>query len=827
MKDFHTPITRPTSQIIQPPHTPLETWFHKQGWKPLPFQTQAWEAYHAGKSGVVSVATGSGKTYSIFLAAALKASSKVTAPGLKILYITPLRALSRDIERALKRPIEELGWPLTVMSRTGDTGASQRQKQKTRLPEILITTPESLSILLSYPNAEIAFAGLQCTIIDEWHELLSSKRGVQTELCLSALRMLAPNMQTWGLSATIGNLSEAAQTLVGSGNPYTIIQSEESRKIHVHTLLPESTDSFPWAGHLGLVMLPELLKTLEIKTSTLLFTNTRNQAERWYQELSAALPKFFHKMALHHGSIDREERERIETGVKLGVIKWVVCTSSLDLGVDFAPVERVVQIGSAKGFARLMQRAGRSGHQPGKTSEILFVPTNALEILEVGAYRHALQEREIESRVPLKKPYDCLIQHLVTLACGDGFDESAVLNAIRKTHAYESLTDEEFRWCLEFITTGGRSLQKYTEYKKVVFDMGRWRIATPRLARLHRMSIGTILSTPSMTVKFQRGKPLGTVEESFIAKLKEGDAFFFAGKMLELVTVKDLNAIVKLASKNSSIAPSWAGGRLPISPSLSAFLRKELASPTGSLTEAERTALKPIFDAQRRYSQIPNEREVLMELCSSKEGRHLFVFPFEGRFVHEGIAALWSFRFAEVLKGTFNFAFNDYGFEILGPHDYPFQELFSAHFLATERLGEEIERSLNMAELANRQFRGIAQVAGLVFNGYPGEKRAQRQLQASSQLLFRVFNDYDSESLLLKQARQEVLEQQLEKSRLEACLERMKNSRLIFQETERPSPLAFPLMIERLGTMRGSLSNETSLEIVERLKREFSAGKRG
>ena len=384
---------------------PILTWFGRQGWQPLSFQKATWKAYLAGKSGMIQVPTGSGKTYAAVMGP-IADMLRSPATGLQLLYITPLRALSRDIEQSILRPIQEMGWNLRVESRTGDTSSAKKIRQLKSMPDILITTPESLSLMISYAGAKALFGSLKAVILDEWHELLSSKRGTQAELCLSHLRGLRPTLQTWAVSATLGNVQEAAQTAVGLNAKPEIVQANLKRQTVIQSILPASVDTFPWGGHLGLRMFEELVAALDIQKSTLIFTNTRFQSERWYQALAFALPDYTDRIALHHGSIDVKEREAIEAGLKAGQIKWVVCTSSLDLGVDFQPVERVVQIGSAKNLARLLQRAGRSAHVPQGTSEVFFLPTNALELLEISAFRSGLKAGDIESRCPLHKPYD-------------------------------------------------------------------------------------------------------------------------------------------------------------------------------------------------------------------------------------------------------------------------------------------------------------------------------------------------------------------------------------------------------------------------------------
>jgi ATP-dependent Lhr-like helicase len=801
---------------------PALKWFEQQGWQPLPFQQETWQAYLNGKSGMIQVPTGSGKTYAAVMGAILE-MLQAPSPGLKLLYITPLRALSRDIQQSILRPIQEMGWNLRVESRTGDTSSSQKSKQLKNMPDILITTPESLAVMLSYKGAPERFKSLQAVILDEWHELLSSKRGTQAELCLSHLRQLQPQLKTWAVSATLGNVQEAAQAAIGLGCKPVIIQSNLQRQTIIKSILPDSVDSFPWAGHLGLRMFQELVDALDINRSTLIFTNTRAQAERWFQALSFAVPEHLDQIALHHGSIDVQEREAIEAGVKAGHIKWVVCTSSLDLGVDFQPVERVVQIGSAKNLARLLQRAGRSAHVPEGTSEILFLPTNALELLEISAFRSGLAAGDIETRRPLDKPYDVLAQHLVTLACGDGFKANECLETIRQTVTYSQLTDEEFDWSLSFIEKGGKCLGAYPRYQKVVQTEGLYQVTDQKITRMHRMSIGTITSNQAVQIVYTNRRRIGTVEENFVSRLKKGDVFFFAGRQLEFFMMKDMVVYVKNTTKKSTVTPTWGGGNLAISDSLSMHLRSEIqrfqsdANSNQKLNQ-ELECMLPIASTQKRISHLPASDELLIEVCKTREGQHLYVFPFEGRFVHEGLGFLWGYRFASQQKATFTISVNDYGFEILAPKDYPFKQLFSDRFFDLENLYENIKSGLNISELTQRKFRGIAQVAGLVFKGYPSARKDTNQLQVSSSLLYDVFSKYEPDNLLLKQAEQEVLRDQLETHRLTKTLDRLSQLNIVWKETKRPSPFAFPLLVERLNSR---MSNESLLDRIERLKQQW------
>ncbi|MGF1516063.1 MAG: ligase-associated DNA damage response DEXH box helicase [Elainellaceae cyanobacterium] len=810
--------------VSAPSVQPVIDWFDRQGWQPLTFQQQVWQAYRLGRSGLIQVPTGSGKTYAAVMGPIARMLEH-PGSGLRLLYLTPLRALSRDVEQSLLLPIEAMEWPLTVQSRTGDTSSARKARQLKAMPHILITTPESLTVMLSYKSVQSCFANLETVVLDEWHELLSTKRGTQTELCLSYLRHLRPGLQTWAISATLGNLDEAAQAAVGPADEPVIVQSNLQRETKIHSVLPHRVDTFPWAGHLGLRMFQELVDALDIEASTLIFTNTRSQAERWYQALKYAMPEHGDRIALHHGSVDAKARSAIEAGVKTGEVKWVVCTSSLDLGVDFQPVARVVQVGSAKNLARLLQRAGRSAHVPEGTSELVFLPTNALELLEISAFRRGLAAGAIESRRPLHCPYDVLIQHLVTLACGAGFEAEATLAQVRQTAAFADLTNQDFDWILTFIEQGGKCLSAYPHYRKVTqeanapLEPARYRIADAKLARMHRLSIGTITSNPLVRIAYTNRKAIGTVEENFVSRLKPGDVFFFAGRQLEFWRMRDMVVYVRNTRRKSTVTPTWRGGTLAFSDTLSTYLRQEIdAARSDPLGNNELECVSPILDTQAYLSHLPAENELLIETCKTREGQHLYVFPLDGRAVHEGLGFLWGYRFAQQQQATFTISVNDYGFEILAPKGYPFQALFSNQFFNRDTLQADIKAALNISELTQRRFRGIAQVAGLVFKGYPSSRKTVSQLQVSSSLLYEVFCKYEPDNLLLRQAEQEVLQQQLDVERLIQTLERLQNFTVVWKQTRRPSPLAFPLLVERLNSR---LSNESLMQRIERMKQQW------
>jgi ATP-dependent Lhr-like helicase len=807
----------------------LDAWFARRGWTPFAFQREVWAAYRAGESGLIHAGTGTGKTYAAWMGPLLewmathepdrRPRRRAAAPPLRVLWLTPLRALAADTEAALRAPLLELGIPWTLERRTGDTSASIRDRQREKLPTALVTTPESLSLLLSRPDARELFAELRLVVVDEWHELLGNKRGAQTELALARLRRFRPALSTWGLSATLGNLDVALSALLGVGREGRLVRGAAPKEIRVDSLIPETIERFPWAGHLGLKLLPQVVAAIAEGRTALVFTNTRSQTEIWYQAILDARPDWAGEIALHHGSLDRKVRDFVEAGLSAGTLRCVVCTSSLDLGVDFAPVDRVLQVGSPKGIARLAQRAGRSGHRPGAPSRVTCVPTNAFELVEVAAARRALEAGRIEPRTPREKPLDVLAQHLVTIAAGGGFRAAELYAEVCTAWAYRDLTLPEWDWTLDFVTRGGPALAAYPEYRRVVERDGLFTVPDRAVARRHRMSIGTITSDAALTVQYISGGRLGTVEESFIARLRPGERFIFAGRTLELAEVRDMTARVRRAKGRSGAIPRWMGGRMPLSTELAAAVRRLLEEARdGVFAGPEMAAMRPILELQARWSAIPAADELLVERLKSREGHHLFLYPFEGRLVHEGLAALLAWRIARRRPITFTLAVDDYGLELLSPDRAPLDEALAAGLLAPTGLAEDIPASLNAAEMAKRQFRDIARVAGLLFQGFPGQRKPARHLQASSGLFYEVFAKYDPANLLLHQAHREVLEQQLERSRLGRALARLSESRVTLLEIARPSPLAFPLMVAR---MREKLSSESLADRVRRMQAQL------
>ena len=814
------------------PGSPFRGWLQARGWSPFPFQEEVWDAFRRGGSGLVHAPTGAGKTLAVLGGPLMEALETPGAgsPPLTLLWITPLRALARDTTTTIEEVVRGVGLDWRVELRTGDTTSGVRARQRKALPTVLVTTPESLSLLLTHPDGAARFGALRCVVVDEWHELLGGKRGVQAELALARLRTWIPGLRTWGLSATLGNPVEAASVLVGVGDraPH-LVAGPAGRPPVVESILPADPTRFPWSGHLGITLLPEVLRRLGEGGTHLVFTNTRYQAEHWFRAILEARPEWAGEVGLHHGSLDREVREEVEEGLRQGTLRAVVCTSTLDLGVDFAPVDRVIQIGSPRGVGRLLQRAGRSGHRPGVDSHIVCVPTHALELAEFGAAREAIAAGRVEARPPLVRPLDVLAQHLVTVALGEGFLEDDLLAEVRTTHAYQGITPAEWRWVMDFVIRGGEALRAYPRYTRVIpGEDGIHRVQSAEVARMHRASVGTITSDMAMEVRYLRGGRVGSVEESFISRLRPGDRFVFGGRTLELVRTREMTAWVRNSPPGPGVIPRWAGGRLPLSSELGeavlALLGRRGAG-AGEGLPAEIRALEPLLALQARWSRIPGPGELLVEQTRSREGYHLFLYPFEGRLVHEGLAALLAWRLTRDAPRSIRVSANDHGLELVSPEPIPLDREGWDRLLSPGLLTEDLLHCMNAAELARRRFREIARVAGLLFPGYPGRGKGTRQLQASGELLFDVLRRYDPGNLLLDQAHREVLEGMLEVRRLEGLLERLAGAERIVMETPRLTPFAFPIWAER---MQAEVSSERWIDRVQRmavrLERAASAG---
>ncbi len=804
------------------PVSPLQPFFKHRGWRPFPFQKETWAAYAAGKSGLLHAPTGQGKTLAVWLGPVAEELAAPGPPQCRVLWLTPLRALAQDTLRALREPLEILAPHLKAEARTGDSSAAVRARLRKQLPFGLVTTPESLSLMLTHADTREKLAGLRAVIVDEWHELLGSKRGVQAELCLARLRAWLPGLRIWGLSATLGNLEEALDTLTGGTRPDARILSADLKKeTRIETLIPREIDRFPWSGHIGTRLAPQVLREIDKAGTTLIFTNTRSQTEIWCQELLSLRPEWQDRIAMHHGSLDPAERLKVEQGLREGSLRCVVCTSSLDLGVDFSPVDQVIQIGSPKGIARLLQRAGRSGHQPGRASRVLGVPTFAMELVEFAAVRDAAAARHLEARKPREKPLDVLVQHLVTCAIGEPFEPGAMLREVRSTRAFRGLTEEEWGWCLAFISTGGHALAAYPRYRKARLEQGRYLVDDKRMIQMHRLAIGTIAGDTHVSVRFANGQTLGTVEEGFIGRLRPGSPFVFAGRKLELVRLRERVATVRTATREArGHVAVWGGSKMPLSTELAHATAARLRGEGSPAPEMECVA--PILEIQRRWSALPDDRSLLVEHTRSREGEHLFVYPMAGRAVHEGLGTLMAYRLR--LKENVTVTQNDYGFSLTARRGLHLSEQTIRLNLSIENLLEDIVSCMDTGELARRQFREVARVAGLLPPDLPGRKsRGRREIQSSARLLFEVLERYDSGNLLLLQSRREILEKQLEYSRLKEALTDLQQRPIHLIETEYLSPMAFPLWADRLSATLPAGDAATRLEqMLENLNRAAS-----
>ena len=823
----------------------INKWLTNKGFSAFEFQVQTWQHIINKKSGLVNAPTGCGKTFSVFLGAVInfindhpttyKTKSK---NNLQLLWVTPLRALATDIGRAMEEVIYELGMNWKVGIRNGDTSIADRQKQKRQVPEVLIITPESLQLLLAQKNYPEVFKSLKIIAVDEWHELIGSKRGVQVELALSRIIHLQHKndyrTSVWGISATIGNLEEAKEVLLSphscavgndSDSESVTVTANIYKPILIESVFPDEIEKFPWAGHLGIRLVDKVIPIIMQSKTTLIFINTRGMSELWYQALLTACPELAGAIALHHGSIERDLRSWVEENLHSGKLKAVVCTASLDLGVDFRPVETVIQVGSPKGVARFLQRAGRSGHRPGEVSKIYFLPTHSLELMEAAALKEATNIKLIESRDPRILCFDVLIQYLSTLAISDGFYPTEIFKEIKTTFCYRDITEEEWQQILSFTTAGGVALQQYDDYKKIEIIDGLYKINNRRIAMRHRMHIGTIVSDPMLKVKFISGGFIGVIEEWFIARLTPGDTFTLAGRTLEFVMVKEMTAIVRKSNATKSIIPSWQGGRMPLSANLGFMLRKKfdeagmmLHKKNKKNTDEEIIQLQPLFELQEYLSHIPKQNELLIEHIETKDGFHLFVFPFEGRLVHEAMAAILAYRISKITPITFSLAMNDYGFELLSDQPIPLDDTNSYELFLPDNLLQDIQRSLNSVEMARRKFRDIAVIGGLIFQGFPGEQKKARHLQSSASLLFNVFAEYEPNNLLLRQAYNEVMEQQMEEERLRNMLERIQKSKIIITFPNRLTPFCFPIKVD---SMRENLTSEKLEDRVKKMQMQM------
>ncbi len=797
----------------------IQSYFQSLGHTPFAFQTDAWENYLNGKNSIINVPTGMGKTLASLAAAMVEVSQTTHREGIQILYISPLRSLTTDLERNLEDFNHSQQLQLKIATRTGDTKAHERAKLKKNSPDILLTTPESFNLMLVDQDYAELFKSLRLLVIDEWHVLISQKRGVLLQLNVAWLNQLNPDFLINIMSATLADPMATAYALAPQ-REFQLVTEEIEKIVETDILLPDEIATFPWRGHLGSAQLDNLLQVLNQNESTLIFTNTRSQAEKWYQFLIEKFEPLSEIIAVHHSSIESSERSRVEKGLVSGEVKWVVCTSSLDLGIDFPKVEKVIQIGSAKSVSRLLQRAGRAGHKPGGISKILFVPTHAFEIFEYLALEMAIDEKKYDEEIPPVNSYDVLAQFLISFALLNGLDVKKAFQLATSTHSFKDLTYEQFERILSYIENGGQSLKRYPQYHRVKKFKDKYYITDKKMRLQHLMNMGTITSHPSVRVKFKNGKYLGTLEDIYVAKLKKGDVFQFAGRKLKYVLMRDTTLYVELAAKKVTNVPRWAGGILPLSTLLCEHLRY-IFDDIDSYQSIFDGKLSQLISAQKSLSQFPKFDELLIEFTQTKEGNHLFLFPFEGRAVHEGMGMLLASRYLQRHKITLTLSVNEYGIELLGPGDWFPSKQDIEHLLSDKNVSIDILKANEYDRLSQRKFGEIAQISGLIPKNFPGNRRSAKNLQMNANLLYNVFSRFEPDNIFYRQAEIEANLEYLNFERLMKTLHAINRKKWISNTTLQPTPFSFPLIIERVSaTVSGEELKDRVLKILKNYDRD-------
>lgn len=830
----HSPA--PSDRAMQRAAKRWRDWLKAQDIGAAVFQQQAWRAYADGHSGLISAPTGRGKTLAALGGPLMQAMAEAETPegrashGPRMLWVTPLRALASDTRERITGPVAAVLPHWQVAMRTGDATSRDKRLTDTGKAQLVVITPESLALLLSHERSREQFSQLRCIVVDEWHELLPSKRGVLLQLNLARIQALAPSAQVWGLSATIGNLQEASDVLLSAWQVQApaLIQDMRPKPFHLHSIAPPLGTRMPWAGHLGLANLGEVAKLVFSAPSTIVFTNTRAQAELWHTALASIWPEDADTLAIHHGSLDQGVRQSVEQRLRAGTLRCVVATSSLDLGVDFPAVERVIQIGGARSVARMVQRAGRAKHRPGAAVHVEAVATQAMDLAEFAAVRELAEAQVYERREPLRLCFDVLSQHAMSAALAGGFRPPELLAEVRRTAAFRDLSDAQWQAVLAFLEHGSDSLVQYPQYERLHCADGLCQPANTGVVRMHRMSIGTITAHGAVNVQYLRGARLGSVEEAFIARLSPGDVFNFAGRSLVLVRLENQTAWVRRSAEVGLLTPAWAGSLMPMSSSLGERMQQLLSSAAASPAAddaphaRELQWLQPLLQLQSQRSLVPGADQLLIEQVGNTQASQgakaapLFVYPFAGRVAHEGLAVLIATRLAHLQANTFAWACNEIGLMIQPTLPIDANAVDWAEIFKLDGLDTDLRSAVNFSELARKRFKEIAQIAGLVQSKVPGKKSraSDRQLQVSASLLFDVLSKYDPEHLLLRQARQEALDQELHLPTMQRLLASIAMRQIALRFPARHTPFSFGLWAE---SFRGQLSNETWQDKVRRM----------
>jgi ATP-dependent Lhr-like helicase len=790
----------------------VEAWFAGRGWRVRRHQTEMLAADDAGRHALLVADTGAGKTLAGFLPtlAAFTPSRLAGAPvpeGLHTLYVSPLKALAHDVQRNLLTPVTEMGLPITVETRSGDTTSDRKARQRVRPPHVLLTTPESLSLLLSYPESAALFATLQRVVVDEVHAFATGKRGDLLALALSRLQALAPGLRRVALSATVADPEEFRGWLApwGDVDSTALVIGEEGAPAEVEILLPDG-ERVPWGGHAAAWAVPQLYEAIRRNRTTLVFTNTRFLAEYIFQLLWDAnedkLP-----IGIHHGSLSKEARRKVEGAMARGELRALVCTASLDLGVDWGDIDMVVQMGAPKGSSRLLQRIGRANHRLDSPSRALLVPGNRFEFLEAMAAKDAVDEGERDGEDFRPGGLDVLAQHVMAMACAGPFEEAALLAEVRSSFTYSWVDDAVWQRVLSFVATGGYALRAYDRFQRIVRGKdGTWRLSHPQQATRHRLNAGIIVDSEMLEVRFRNGRALGKVEESFGAQLSPGDTFRFAGMDLELEGVRDLELIVRGAKKAGQI-PSYNGARMPLTTHLSGRVQAMLADRAGWGRFPD--DVREWLEVQDWRSRLPAPGELLVESFPHGGRAYTVYYTFEGWNANQSLGMLITRRMEEAGLAPMGFVANDYALGVWGlrPVSDP------AALLSPDILTHEFVEWVQNSHLLRRAFREVAVISGLVERQQPGARKSGRQVTFSTDLIYDVLRKHEPEHLLIEAAWADARARMTDVGRLGALLDRAA-SELVHVELERVSPLAVPLlvMIGRESVPAGMADEELLLE---------------
>jgi len=786
---------------------PFAGWFAARGWTPRPHQMAITEAALAGDSALLIAPTGGGKTLAGFLASLieLQRRGKPSRPALHTLYISPLKALAVDVARNLEMPAEEMGLDIRIETRTGDTPSHRRQAQRKNPPDILLTTPEQLALFIASDHAAEFFADLRCVIIDEIHAVAASKRGDLLSLGLATLSEWAPQCRFIGLSATVKEPADLARWLAPDAR---IITSDGGVTAKVDIMV--SRERIPWSGHSGRFAVPEVYEAIKASHMALVFVNTRAQAEMMFQELwranEDALP-----IALHHGSLAREQRSKVEAAMAAGQIKAVVCTSTLDLGIDWGEVDLVIQMGAPKGAARLVQRIGRANHRMDEASQAVLVPTNRFEILECRAAEAAVEAGEMDGEPLRTGALDVLAQHVMGRACGMGFELEPLFEEVKRAAPYADLTWETWEGIVDFVANGGYALKTYDRFRRIVRRSdGLWVNRTPRDAQQHRMNVGAIVEAGHLNVRFanflkpkpgmptggkqavRAGRKLGEIEEYFVGTMTPGDTFLFAGEVLKLIGVENSDALVVRSQSDKPMIPSYNGGKFPLTTFLAGRVREMIHDP-GQWQYLPDT-VREWFEVQQQKSAIPPADHLLVETFPRAARHYLVCYPFEGRLAHQTLGMLLTRRLERMGAGPLGFVASEYAMAVWSMGDM--SEIDMGELFAPDMLGDDLEEWLDESALMKRTFAHCAQISGLIARNLPGQDRKTgRQVTFSADLIYDVLRSHDPEHILLRAARSDAATGLLDTRRLSDMLARIRG-KIVHQKLTKISPFAVPVMLE-------------------------------